>query len=716
MKKIFTLFIAALCTCFINAYADCSAITVTTASPYEEGFEDGWSGGGFECWTEEIIAGGARWDYSYGNASKGVYGGAYEGEKNLRFFESGRGSKARFISPVFDLSAMSNPTMSFYYCNGAWAGDQDTLIVLVRQSSSSQWQQIAKLYNSVSSWESFSVEIGNNSATAQIAFEGHLDAGYGIVIDMLRIAELSEMTVPVITSNSALYNTATVAWSQSSLATKTQLIINPTLVTDDVLDGMTPVETSNTTYTFDNLTEASRYYIYMRSVDGDDNTTDWIHTSVETNTHLLNVTLNHLDWYENLHWEERPLAEKYQVVVSYEALGNAALEDAEKTEYVSGVSNYNHNFEQLYNTAGHIYIRAKFSDIGFGDWQHYFFNKSCWIPNLAAKDATTSSVTISWDTYANETMWIYILSDYDNMTDDALNHMTSYYATQKEKTLTGLETGSTHTFYLAAIDPNHDGRNTGWSKITFSTLSGVSPIVVTDDTPFAEDFETAATEWTISTPDNRDVFINYGLRIKNPNSGYNLASSSPYEGNQNAAFIGYKTEAGVAQFISPVLNIAEVSHPRLSFYYQNLDWGGDVDELAVFYRTSATAEWQNLMENGERADSWTQKEFDLSEKSETFQLMFEARDNIGYGYGILLDNITLQNYIPTGIANAEDSPVKVWAEQGCINVENATGIVTVTNIIGQKVASKVGEKLQFQVNGGIYIVQAGEETFKVIVR
>ena len=106
MKKIFTLFIAALCTCFINAYADCSAITVTTVSLYEEGFEDGWSGGGFECWTEEIIAGGARWDYSYGNASKGVYGGAYEGEKNLRFFESGRGSKARFISPVFDLKLL----------------------------------------------------------------------------------------------------------------------------------------------------------------------------------------------------------------------------------------------------------------------------------------------------------------------------------------------------------------------------------------------------------------------------------------------------------------------------------------------------------------------------------------------------------------------------------------------------------------------------------
>ena len=605
--------------------------------------------------------------------------------------------------------------MSFYFCNGIWSGDQDTLKVLTRESKSAEWQVLATTYKSVSSWEEMTIELGHNSATAQIAFEGHGGDGYGIIIDMLKIEESQVMTNPIISSVEEGYTSLKFSWTKSSLAVKTQIVVSETNLSESALADETPVEVTGTSYTISDLQSGVKRYIFIRTVDGNNNVSDWVSTSGTTISRRITTNVTRYAWKTEYAWTQKELVDKYQIVISYDELTSEELEDAEKMEYTNADNDYL-EFAPQFDKIGHIFIRAKFSDIGFGNWQHDTFHTPCWIADMTIKQAYSSAVVLGWGKYTNETLWkVYICEEGEE--PPSPNTLSSYYTfNQQETTQYDLTTGKTYTLCVAPIDPNNSERIGPWTKLNFSTKSGKSSFDVTDETPYIEDFETAAPEWTRVQESNYKSYIGSGLRAYRDAPVYNMnLSTSPYEGEQNAFFYHYNSGAGSAQLISPVLNISGVSKPRLSFYYQNLSWSGDTDEFAVYYRTASNEDWVELMDNMESAQTWTLKEFDLTEKSSTFQVMFEGSGNVGYG--ILLDNVKIQNFIATDIAEtANDSDVRVWTEQGCIRVANASGIVSVTNIIGQNIASKVGDELTFSVSSGVYIVQTEEGTFKVIVK
>ncbi len=108
--------------------------------PYYEGFENGAS-----CWSNIQETGSADWTFGTGS-SGGSVTSAYSGTNNAVFVSSspsGGGTPiTKLVSPVFDLTSLTIPRISFYYAQEDWFGDQNFTRLLYRTSSSGSWTEI----------------------------------------------------------------------------------------------------------------------------------------------------------------------------------------------------------------------------------------------------------------------------------------------------------------------------------------------------------------------------------------------------------------------------------------------------------------------------------------------------------------------------------------------------------------------------------------------
>ena len=93
---------------------------------------------------------------------------------------------------------------------------------------------------------------------------------------------------------------------------------------------------------------------------------------------------------------------------------------------------------------------------------------------------------------------------------------------------------------------------------------------------------------------------------------------------------------------SPVFDFTGVTTPTLNFWYKQPDWGGDQNELYVYYRTSATGSWTLLASYTSSVTDWTEVSLLLTPGSSGyFQLAFYGYD--GYGHDLVLDDIMIFN-------------------------------------------------------------------------
>jgi len=171
-----------------------------TSYPWTETFED--SSPTSSQWTCQYISGtnssvpsGLFWAIQT-TTSVGYYGatGAYQGSK-MAVFDTrshSRDAVARFISPVMNLSSVSNPSLDFYYRNMLWGSDQNILNIYYRTSSSGSWTLITSFNSNISSWtNSGAVSLPNPSSTYQIALEGVAKYGYSLDVDNLKVSSAS---------------------------------------------------------------------------------------------------------------------------------------------------------------------------------------------------------------------------------------------------------------------------------------------------------------------------------------------------------------------------------------------------------------------------------------------------------------------------------------------------------------------------------------------
>ena len=153
----------------------CDVIVVTDDEPYFDDFEGSED---FICWQNEIISGIDPW----------VVDPGYTILNNTAFF-IWLGSEAMLISAPLDITAVTNPTLSFRHKQklGLNYGTVDQLIVGYRTSENDNWHTLLNFTDATADWEDVTIALPDPSATYQITFEGVGHDAEGVYVDDVRV-------------------------------------------------------------------------------------------------------------------------------------------------------------------------------------------------------------------------------------------------------------------------------------------------------------------------------------------------------------------------------------------------------------------------------------------------------------------------------------------------------------------------------------------------
>ena len=162
-----------------------------------------------------------------------------------------------------------------------------------------------------------------------------------------------------------------------------------------------------------------------------------------------------------------------------------------------------------------------------------------------------------------------------------------------------------------------------WRYCSFNTACA---IVVTDSTPYVEDFSTAPDCWIMAVnPDHSWSYLNYN----------------------GAMYHQHHYQAGLSDtcpLYSPMMDISAVSHPYLKFSHQQQ---GDInfhhfDYLKVDYRTSSLSPWQTLVLYDMEISALKTDSIPLPDSLNYIQFAFLSVQNDGGG-AIYLDDVSVYN-------------------------------------------------------------------------
>ena len=227
-----------------------TACATITDFPWTEGFES-MSTEDWGCWSTEQVSGTDNWTIN-------SYGSAQEGSKFAQ--KSWTVATANLYTPVFDLSELSNPTISYYYKARPDGSAIDYLRVYYRTSNTAEWQLLVEHSGTENVWQYEERLLPDPSATYQIKFEGEAHGGYGLSLDNLQIRNVA-CTLP---SNVAISNitstTAQVSWNGEA----TVVEYKPTSVNE-----WTSVDVTTSPVTLENLTANTMYDLRVGRLCGE---------------------------------------------------------------------------------------------------------------------------------------------------------------------------------------------------------------------------------------------------------------------------------------------------------------------------------------------------------------------------------------------------------------------------------------------------------------
>ncbi|GAL00379.1 thermolysin [Nonlabens ulvanivorans] len=260
---------------------ECAAVV----APYTEGFETFTVSTAFtdeNCWSTPQTS-GYTWDVSTnGTTSTNTGPTSAATGSNYFFTEASSGSagdEAELLSPLIDMSALTNPALSFAY--HMWGPDFDTLHIDVNDGTG--WtpdvftlvgQQQA---NQADAWQTAIVGLGAyTGATVQIRFRGTRGASFGgdISIDDVVVDDFNGCLTP--TNVAAANITATsvdISWSAGGSETVWEYAVLPSGSGAPTGAG---TSTMNTMESVSGLASSSSFEVYVRADCGMGNFSSWV--------------------------------------------------------------------------------------------------------------------------------------------------------------------------------------------------------------------------------------------------------------------------------------------------------------------------------------------------------------------------------------------------------------------------------------------------------
>ena len=264
---------------------------------------------------------------------------------------------------------------------------------------------------------------------------------------------------------------------------------------------------------------------------------------------------------------------------------------------------------------------------------------TCFVPtNLSTSNILTTSVRLNYGVNANNTG--SVTYEYEIRSSGAAGSgATGLEATGTSTALfanvTGLSSAATYSAYVRTQCGGTNGNSAWSSAVTFTTLCASLPA------PFFEGFETASTTAAACWTQEKT----YGTKLWGFGAGAGGGTiTAANTGTKNARFPTSNGSGGYTTIlVSPMVDITTLTDPRIEFYYGQGDWGGDQNELKVYYRSHPLASWTLLAHYTSNVPAWTRERITLptSAFSTTFQIGFEGVSN--YGYKNVLDDFKIES-------------------------------------------------------------------------
>ena len=262
---------------------------------------------------------------------------------------------------------------------------------------------------------------------------------------------------------------------------------------------------------------------------------------------------------------------------------------------------------------------------------------SCLAPTaLTATGASPSSMLLSWTENGTASAWEieYSTSDFTPGTGVG----TTVQATSNPFTVTGLSGNTLYKFYVRSVCAVSD--TSLWSNVA-SDVTLCNLVVVTDSTPFIENFENVIgglpTCWTNTCDVGNTIWTvvnsDFHGTITHACSGSNAVQFYP---------TGYGTYGSESSLQLPTMDISGLTNPVLTYWYSNQAYNPTSwhyqDVLEVYYRPSPNDPWTRCAIHNDNI-SWTSNSLTLYYPSSTYQIKFKATTHAGYG--INMDDIVV---------------------------------------------------------------------------
>lgn len=192
------------------------------------------------------------------------------------------------------------------------------------------------------------------------------------------------------------------------------------------------------------------------------------------------------------------------------------------------------------------------------------------------------------------------------------------------ETISGLTPATSYDVYVKTICGVGD--ESSWTgPITFFT-----DCVAVSSFPFTESFEDTST--------NRICWIN---EFVSGNKSWEYVTTnqngtiSPRTGSLMAGFRKDNPSGEATKLVTPALDLTSLSNPKLTFYFANVSWSGDIDELRVYYKNSSSGAWIQIgSDYTTEHTSWTEINLSLPNPSNDYYVAFEGTSNFGRGVNV----------------------------------------------------------------------------------
>ena len=252
-------------TSIVSFETACSTVDIY---PYSYGFETEE----FLCWTNQTLSETQEWNITESQAP--------EGSKYAKYQASSYSlPSARLISPIFDLSTLTNPYVKFTHKSTPWGSDIDELKVQYRTSPAEEWVDLVHYTIAYSDWTIDSLALPNSSEEYQIAFLAISHYGYGVCLDAITVYDAEgEPSNPepepcdaptALSASNITETTAEITWVGTAEAYEFKLNSGEAEILTATSNSLTDL-TPNTTYT-----------VEVRAVCGEQ-TSEWVSTSFTT--------------------------------------------------------------------------------------------------------------------------------------------------------------------------------------------------------------------------------------------------------------------------------------------------------------------------------------------------------------------------------------------------------------------------------------------------